>query len=68
MVGNPDIAGRDYQLRAEKAICEHFNKMFRRSLLVMPTGTGKTRTAVGVVELLITFYFLPTGQLSWNKP
>lgn len=50
--GNPDIAGRDYQLRAEKAICEHFNKMFRRSLLVMPTGTGKTRTAVGVVELL----------------
>ena len=52
MVGNPDIAGRDYQLRAEKAICEHFNKMFRRSLLVMPTGTGKTRTAVGVVELL----------------
>ena len=52
MVGNPDIARRDYQLRAEKAICEHFNKMFRRSLLVMPTGTGKTRTAVGVVELL----------------
>lgn len=52
MKGNPDIAGRDYQLRAEKAICEHFNKMFRRSLLVMPTGTGKTRTAVGVVELL----------------
>ena len=49
MVGNPEIAGRDYQLRAEKAICEHFNKMFRRSLLVMPTGTGKTRTAVGVV-------------------
>lgn len=50
--GNSDIAGRDYQKKALKAICEHFNNMFRRSLLVMPTGTGKTRTAVGLVELL----------------
>ena len=52
MAGDLTIAERDYQLNAEKAICEHFNKKFRRSLLVMPTGTGKTRTAVGLVELL----------------
>lgn len=53
MNGNPDIAGRDYQLTAVKKVCEHFNKKHRRALLVMATGTGKTRTAISLVELLI---------------
>ena len=47
-----DIAGRPYQAMALTAICERFNNMYRRSLLVMATGTGKTRTAIALVELL----------------
>lgn len=53
MNSNPDIAGRDYQLTAVKNVCEHFNKKHRRALLVMATGTGKTRTAISLVEVLI---------------
>ena len=47
-----NIAGRPYQNMAITAICDRFNNMYRRSLLVMATGTGKTRTAVALVELL----------------
>lgn len=49
---NTDIAGRPYQNMAITAICDRFNNMYRRSLLVMATGTGKTRTAIAMVELL----------------
>lgn len=52
MNGDPNIAGRDYQLTAVKKVCEHFNTKHRRALLVMATGTGKTRTAISLVELL----------------
>lgn len=47
-----DIAGRDYQITAVKSVCEHFNKFNRRALLVMATGTGKTRTAISLTEIL----------------
>lgn len=47
-----NIAGRPYQNMAITAICDRFNNMYRRSLLVMATGTGKTRTAAALVELL----------------
>ncbi|MBR3167330.1 MAG: DEAD/DEAH box helicase family protein [Erysipelotrichaceae bacterium] len=47
-----NIAGRPYQNMAITAICDRFNNMYRRSLLVMATGTGKTRTAIALVELL----------------
>lgn len=46
------IAGRPYQIQAVTTICERFNSKFRRSLLVMATGTGKTRTAISMVKLL----------------
>lgn len=49
---NPGIAGRYYQITAVKSICEWFNKKYRRGLLVMATGTGKTRTAISLVEIL----------------
>lgn len=49
---NTNIAGRPYQNMAITAICDRFNNMYRRSLLVMATGTGKTRTATALVELL----------------
>ncbi len=50
---NLDIAGRDYQERAIKKVCESFNVRRRHALLVMATGTGKTRTAIGLTELLM---------------
>ncbi len=52
MNANRNISGRDYQLTAIKAVCEHFNSLHRRALLVMATGTGKTRTAIGLSDLL----------------
>ncbi|MEI8087676.1 MAG: DEAD/DEAH box helicase family protein, partial [Paludibacter sp.] len=50
---NENIAGRHYQKSAVTAVCEHFNTKHRRALLVMATGTGKTRVAISLVELLM---------------
>lgn len=50
---NTDIAGRDYQIQAIHAICEHLNTKHRRGLLVMATGTGKTRVSIGLTDILI---------------
>ena len=50
---NTDIAGRDYQINAIHAICGHLNTKHRRGLLVMATGTGKTRVSIGLTEILI---------------
>lgn len=47
-----EIAGRYYQKRAIGSIAQHFANGHRKSLLVMATGTGKTRTAVALVDLL----------------
>jgi len=50
---NHDIVDRYYQERAIRAIAEAFEKDRRRkALLVMATGAGKTRTVVGLVDLL----------------
>lgn len=49
----PDITDRAYQKIGIKAVCEHFNKMHRKGLLVMATGTGKTRTAISLVDVLM---------------
>jgi len=50
---NENIAGRHYQKMAVTAVCEHFNSKHRRALLVMATGTGKTRVSISLVELLM---------------
>lgn len=48
-----DIAGRYYQEGAIKAVCEAFDKKNRRkALLVMATGSGKTRTVIGLCDVL----------------
>ncbi len=47
-----DITNRPYQKMAITSICECFNNNKRRGLLVMATGTGKTRVAISLVELL----------------
>ncbi len=47
-----NITNRGYQKQAITAVCEHFNKKHRKALLVMATGTGKTRVSISLVELL----------------
>ena len=47
------ITDRDYQKTAIKRVCEHLNAMHRRALLVMATGTGKTRVAISLVDVLM---------------
>ena len=47
-----EITNRAYQKQAITVVCEHFNKKHRRALLVMATGTGKTRVAISLIELL----------------
>ncbi|WP_165732395.1 DEAD/DEAH box helicase family protein [Polaribacter sp. 20A6] len=58
---NANIAGRDYQLEAIKRISENLvvtakdgslRGAKRESLLVMATGSGKTRTAAAIVDML----------------
>ena len=53
MQAKEEIVNRLYQTRAVKSICEHFNKKHRRGLLVMATGTGKTRVSIALVEVLL---------------
>ena len=48
------VAGRPYQLRAIAKVGAHFDQHQRRALLVMATGTGKTRTTVALVKQLMT--------------
>ena len=47
-----NITNRTYQQEAIKAYCEDLNNHQRKGLLVMATGTGKTRTAVSIVDVL----------------
>ncbi|MCP3142101.1 type I restriction endonuclease subunit R [Pyxidicoccus xibeiensis] len=49
----PRIAGRDYQAEAIRRVAEGIEAARRRFLLVMATGTGKTRTTIALVDLLL---------------
>ena len=46
------ITDRYYQKEAIRAVCEHIDEGFRKALLVMATGTGKTRTASSLTDVL----------------
>jgi type I restriction enzyme R subunit len=46
------IAGRYYQQRAIRAICESLEQGLLKALLVQATGTGKTRTAISLTDVL----------------
>ena len=49
-----NIAGRYYQEGAIKAVCESFGvKNRRKALLVMATGSGKTRTVIALCDVLL---------------
>ena len=48
------IAGRYYQEGAIKAVCDAFDQKNRRkALLVMATGSGKTRTVIALCDVLL---------------
>lgn len=49
----PQIIDRFYQIEAVKRVCERFDQNYRKALIVQATGTGKTRVAIALVELLI---------------
>lgn len=49
---NPTISDRPFIQEAATAVCENFNKKNRKSLIVMATGTGKTRCAISIVDVL----------------
>ena len=49
-----NIAGRYYQEGAIKAVCKAFDEKNRRkALLVMATGSGKTRTVIALCKVLL---------------
>lgn len=50
---NLAIAGRAYQQEAIRRVCERFEEGYRRALLVMATGTGKTRTTMALIDLFL---------------
>ncbi len=50
---NTSIAGRDYQIRAIRSVMEGMEQKKRNFLLVMATGTGKTRTCIALVDALM---------------
>jgi len=50
---NTQIAGRDFQIHAIRSIMEKIEQRKRKFLLVMATGTGKTRTCIALVDALM---------------
>ncbi len=48
-----DISSRPYQIEAIRSVFENLDKGKRKALLVMATGTGKTRTCVSMVDVLM---------------
>ena len=47
------ITNRPYQMEAIRRVCETLENKQRTALLVMATGTGKTRVAVNIVNTLL---------------
>lgn len=52
---NPElsIADRPYQIEAIKTVAAHFQSQRRKALIIQATGTGKTRVAIALAELLL---------------
>jgi len=50
---NVAIVNRLYQIEAIKRVSERFSDGHRKALVVQATGTGKTRVAIALAELLI---------------
>lgn len=48
-----DIADRPYQIEAIKTVAAHFQNQRRKALIIQATGTGKTRVAIALTELML---------------
>ena len=48
-----EIINRLYQTEAVKRVSERFTQKHRKSLVVMATGTGKTRVCIALIDVLI---------------
>jgi len=49
---NQAISGRDYQIQGIRTLLEAIEVKRRKFLMVMATGTGKTRTAIALMDVL----------------
>ncbi|TVY09071.1 DEAD/DEAH box helicase family protein [Paenibacillus cremeus] len=49
---NQKIAGRVYQIEGIRRVGETYEGAYRHALMVMATGTGKTRTAIALIDFL----------------
>lgn len=47
------ISGRPYQIQAIRAVLESVERKRRKFLLIMATGTGKTRVCVSLIDVLM---------------
>ena len=59
LVAKPEIVDRLYQIEAIKRVTERFSTKQRKTLIVQATGTGKTRVAIALTDLL--------NRASWVK-
>ena len=50
---NTQITDRAYQQEAIRRACEAFERGKRRALIVMATGTGKTRVAMSLIDVML---------------
>jgi type I restriction enzyme R subunit len=50
---DPAITNRLYQIEAIRRVSERFTEKQRRALLVQATGTGKTRVAISLTDVLM---------------
>lgn len=50
---NPEIAGYAFQQQAIRKITEEIEAANRKFLVVMATGTGKTRTTISLIDILM---------------
>ncbi len=63
---NTSIAGRDFQLQAIRSVMEGIEKNRRHFLLVMATGTGKTRTCIALVDASCAQDMFSAFYSSWT--
>lgn len=50
---NPNIVDRTRSVQIVRKLSEHFSKCHRVALIQMATGTGKTRVAMAIIDILI---------------
>ena len=50
---NPIIVDRTRSIQIVRKLSEHFSKCYRTALIQMATGTGKTRVAMAIIDILI---------------